>query len=75
MDLIRKIDEATNPQPVLFGAQRCSHPDLCYAAGPLYGMNKLGFNALAKYLSEHEEILDEIHPRKNGAGNLMEVSL
>ena len=38
-------------------------------------MNKIGFNALAKYLSEHEEILDEVHPRKNGTGNLMQVSL
>lgn len=75
MDLIREIDEATNPQPVLFGKQRCSYPEFCYSAGPLYGINKFGFNALAKYLSDHEEILDEVHPRINGLGNLMEVSL
>ena len=75
MDLIRKIDQATNPQPSLFGRQRCSPPDFCYAAGPLYGMNKLGLNAVANYLSEHEEIFDEKHPKKNGTGNLMDVSI
>ena len=75
MDLIRKIDQGTNPEPVLFGRQRCSHPDFCYATGPLYGMNKTGFNAVANYFSGHEEIFDEKHPKKNGRGNLMDVSI
>jgi len=71
MDLINKIDKATNPQPALFGRLRSTHPDFYYAAGPLYGMNKIGFNAVAKYFSEHEEIFDEIHLRTSGKGNLM----
>jgi len=68
---VNKLDGPTEEQPVLFGKGVCSPKDLCYAAGALYGMNKLALHSLNIFFAKNPELhLENSHVVGKGR-NLM----
>merc|ERR1711862_82813 len=71
LSYLNKLDGPTEEQPVLFGKGVCSPKDLCYAAGALYGMNKLALHALNNFFAKNPELhLETTHVVGKGR-NLM----
>lgn len=68
---LNKLDGPTRDQPVLFGKGVCSPKDLCYAAGALYGMNKIALHALNNHFTKNPQIHEETSHMVGKGRNLM----
>jgi len=74
LDYTNSLHSQTIENPLHYGWGCCYTKDLCYTAGSFYGFNRLGLEAVNRYMSQNEEsFLKEVHhPIRFESKNLMD---
>ena len=74
LDYTNKLHFETIANPLQYGWGCCYTEELCYTAGSFYGFNRLGLEAVNRYMSKNEDdLLKEVHhPTRFKTKNLME---